>query len=150
MARNKINLRSNKGFTMQDLIVAMSIFTIFAGIVGTMLVATFKIQSDSQVDEVATLYAIQITEYIDKTSYDEVDEELAGKVVKKFGIPDNFTVEISTEDYNPNNEDKTYVKKVKTNIIYTFASNTRNITIERLKVRELWEIIIWNQKKVLH
>ena len=137
MARNKIILRSNKGFTMQDLIVAMSIFTIFAGIVGTMLVATFKIQSDSQVDEVATLYAIQITEYIDKTSYDEVDEELAGKVVKKFGIPDNFTVEISTEDYNPNNEDKTYVKKVKTNIIYTFASNTRNITIERLKVREL-------------
>ena len=42
MARNKINLRSNKGFTMQDLIFAMSIFT-------------FKIQSDSQVDEVATL-----------------------------------------------------------------------------------------------
>lgn len=137
MFKNNINLKSDKGFTMQDLIVAISIFTMFAAIIGTLFVSIFKIQADSQVDEIATLYAVQITEYIDKISYDEVNEELAQKVTEMFGIQKTFTVTIVTEDYNPNGEETTYVKRVKTNIEYKFASNERNISIERLKVKEL-------------
>lgn len=137
MIKSYINFKSNKGFTLQDLVVAMAIFTMFALIVGSLLVSIFRTQVDSQVDEVATLYAVQIAEYIDKISIDEVNEDLAEKVKEIFGIPDMFNIIISTEDYKPTDEGTVYVKKVKTNIIYSFESDERNIAIERLKIREL-------------
>ena len=93
-----LKLKSNNGFTMQDLIIAIAIFTLFAGIIGTAIVATFRVQSDSQVDEVGTLYAIQIAEYIDKISFDDVESGMGDSLASMFNVPANFTVTIDVSD----------------------------------------------------
>lgn len=132
-----LKLKSNRGFTMQDLILAIVIFTLFAGIVGSILVSTFKVQSDSQVDEVGTLYAVQIAEYIDKISFDEVTTGMGESVAKKFNIPYDFTVTVNVSDYKPTGETLSYVKEVDINLEYNFANDSRNIRIQRLKIKEL-------------
>lgn len=135
--KNILNLKSNKGFTMQDLIIAMAIFALFSVIVGTGLVSIFKVQADSQVDEVGTLYAVQIAEYLDKISFDEVENGMGDSVAKKFNIPTNFTVTINVSDYKPEDEVMSYVKDVDINLEYNFNNNSRNIRIQRLKIKEL-------------
>lgn len=138
MVRKSIlNLKSDKGFTMQDLIIAMAIFALFSVIVGTGLVSIFKVQADSQVDEVGTLYAVQIAEYLDKISFDEVENGMGDLVAKKFNIPTNFTVIINVSDYKPEDEVTSYVKDVDINLEYNFNNNSRNIRIQRLKIKEL-------------
>ena len=132
-----LKLKSNNGFTMQDLIVAIAIFTLFAGIIGTAIVATFRVQSDSQVDEVGTLYAIQIAEYIDKISFDDVESGMGDSLASMFNVPANFTVTIDVSDYNPDGETLSSVKEVDINLAYNFANDSRNIRIQRLKIKEL-------------
>ena len=132
-----LKLNSNNGFTMQDLIIAIAIFTLFAGIIGTAIVATFRVQSDSQVDEVGTLYAIQIAEYIDKVSFEEVDTNITSKVVTNLQIPNTFDVEINVTDYKPGVETESYVKVVKINLKYFYYNETQNFSIDKLKIKEL-------------
>lgn len=130
-------LKSNNGFTMQDLIIAIAIFMLFAGIIGTAILSTFRVQSDSQVDEVGTLYAIQIAEYIDKISFDEVESGMGDTLAKKFDVPSNFTVTVKVSDYKPTGETLSCVKEVDINLEYNFANDSRNIRIQRLKIKEL-------------
>lgn len=132
-----LKLKSNNGFTMQDLIIAIAIFTLFAGIIGTAIVATFRVQSDSQVDEVGTLYAIQIAEYIDKISFDDVESGMGDSLASMFNVPANFTVTIDVSDYKPAGETLSCVKEVDINLAYNFANDSRNIRIQRLKIKEL-------------
>lgn len=132
-----LKLKSNNGFTMQDLIIAIAIFTLFAGIIGTAIVATFRVQSDSQVDEVGTLYAIQIAEYIDKISFDDVESGMGDSLASMFNVPANFTVTIDVSYYKPDGETLSCVKEVDINLAYNFANDSRNIRIQRLKIKEL-------------
>lgn len=132
-----LKLKSNNGFTMQDLIIAIAIFTLFAGIIGIAIVATFRVQSDSQVDEVGTLYAIQIAEYIDKISFDEVESGMGDSLASMFDVPANFTVTVDVSDYKPEGETLSCVKEVDINLAYNFADDSRNIRIQRLKIKEL-------------
>lgn len=132
-----LKLKSNNGFTMQDLIIAIAIFTLFAGIIGTAMVSTFRVQSDSQVDEIGTLYAIQIAEYIDKISFEEVESGMGDSLAKMFDIPSNFTVTVNVSDYKPSGETLSCVKEVDINLEYNFANDSRNIRIQRLKIKEL-------------
>lgn len=131
------NLKSNKGFTMQDLVIAITVFMLFAGIVGTLLVNTFKVQADSQVDEVAVLYVVQVAEYIDKISFDEVESGIGDSISKKFNIPAKMTLTINVEDYKPTAETGEYVKEVDINLEYNFDNDSRNIRVQKLKIKEL-------------
>ena len=132
-----LKLKSDNGFTMIDLIIAIAIFVLFAGIVGTLMVTIFKVQSDSQVDEVGTLYAIQIAEYLDKIGFDEVQSGIGDSLAKSFNIPSNFTVTVEVSDYKPTGETISLVKEVDINLEYSFANDSRNIRIHRLKIKEL-------------
>ena len=78
MTKNKlVKIKSEKGFTIYDLIVAIIVFSMFATIIGTLIVTTYKVQATTEAEEVATLYVIQIVEYIDKIDFDEVTNELS-------------------------------------------------------------------------
>lgn len=137
MKKIYINLNSNKGFTIQDLIIAISIFVLFSTLIGTLFVSIYKIQVKSQVQEIITLYAVQILEYIDKISYDDVNEQLATNVKKIFKIPSSLNITINIENYEKN-EQETYIKKVRVNIEHNKPnSEHENIAIVKLKIKEI-------------
>ena len=65
-------LKSNKGFTMQDVIIGLVILTVFAGTIAGTYLAIYKTQAQTQATTVASLYGIQILENIDRISYEQV------------------------------------------------------------------------------
>ena len=56
----KINFKSNSGFTMTDLVTALIIFSIFTGIIGTLMYNSFKTNLQVKMAGTAANYAIQI------------------------------------------------------------------------------------------
>lgn len=157
--KNIFKLKSNKGFTMQDLIIAITIFSIFTGLICTLIVNIFIMQAESNAQEVATLYAVQIVEYIDKIAFEDVTENLSTEVVEMFNIPSGFNIDIKVTEYKTStkstkesglktqanfeeaeirtDEYGVYTKMVSTNISYTLNKEEKNILINRLKIREM-------------
>ena len=73
MKRTKnINLKSNQGFTMQDLAVAIIILILFAGTIGGIYVSILTVQAETKIDAIVTVYAMQILEDIDRIDYEDV------------------------------------------------------------------------------
>ena len=51
--KNKINIKSNSGFTMADLIAALTIFTIFTGIICGLFYSAYKVSLETKLSSTA-------------------------------------------------------------------------------------------------
>ena len=133
-----INCKQEKGFTMQDLIIAIGIILLIGGTISSIYLSIYSIQSDTKLDAIATLYAIQITEYIDKISYEEVTNEIDIDAIKqKFNISNGFKVGVNVTNYEKDGENLDIVKKVKIELSYNIENKDRKIVFNRLKIKEL-------------
>jgi uncharacterized protein YneF (UPF0154 family) len=139
MEREKIGkkIKSNKGFTMQDLAIAIVILLLFVGTIGGTYLAIYKVQSDTKLDSVATLYMIQMLEYINKIGYDEVTNGMEETLRAQFSIPNRFHIKLEISSYLPKSDSRDLVKKVNLTMNYTFQKQERNLLITTLKVKEL-------------
>lgn len=132
-----LKFKSNKAFTMYDLVVALTIFTIFSAIIGSLIVSTYKIQITTEIDEIVTLYAIEVLEYIDKIGFDDVTNELSNTLPQQFNLPEGIKLEINVTNYNPNNEEQTYIKQVNVKLKYNYIKEEKNLVFNRLKIKEV-------------
>ena len=134
----KINIKSQKAFTMQDLIVALFIIILFVGIIGTTMYAALKNNANNSLTLQMTLYSVQILEDIDRISYEEAITKTGEDYKKQFDIPKDYTVDLTFSDYG---EDLTniqdVIKIVNLNISYNFLGDNINYTIHKLKIKEL-------------
>lgn len=135
MIRTKI--KSNSGFTMTDLIVALIIFLIFSGLVVTAFYSSYVVNSKTKVTASATNYSIQILEDIDKITYDEVQNGMENTYRQKFSIPDGYSLKMEVTNYNEGNDKEDLLKNVKLIIEYKIAGDTEKIVINKIKVKEL-------------
>ena len=126
-------LKSNKGFTMQDIIIAMAILVLFAGTIGGIYVAVYKIQCETKLNAVATLYAIQILENIDKISYDEVTTGMESNYRSLYNVPDSMNLQLDVSQYGTDD----VIKIIKLTISYESSGDTEEIVLEKIKVREI-------------
>lgn len=125
-------LKSNKGFTIQDVIVAMVILALFASTIAGALTLIYRIQSETKITAVATSYAIKIIENIDKIGYDEVKNGMEENYKRMYSIPSKMNLKI---DVNPYNTQGT-IKRINLTITYEFSGQTRQLLMEKLKVQE--------------
>ncbi len=134
----KINLKSQKGFTLQDLVIACLIFTAFVGIIGTLMYSVYQNSIRADLSSQMTVYAVKILEDIDKISYEDAQLMTGDQYKAKFSIPAGFDVDLQLTDYG---EGVTYIedvmKIVNLKISYTLAGETEEITIKRLKIKEM-------------
>jgi len=130
-------IKLNNGFTMQDLAIAIIILILFAGTIGSIAVSAYKVQTETKIDAVATLYAVQVAEYIDKISYEEVVEGIESTVAQEFDIPSSFNLDLTISNYTPETGSEDIIKEVVINLKYNFNNSEKNITLERLKIKEL-------------
>ncbi len=131
-------MKSEKGFTLQDLTVAVIVISIFVGTLGSIYLAIYKVQAQTKVDSVAALFTVQIMERIDKVGYDEINSEnidtFITNVKKDFSIPSSFHIDITTTPYGQNDD---LVKLAKLTLTYSFDGKEKSIMIQRPKVREI-------------
>lgn len=135
MERITRKLKSNKGFTMQDVIIGMVILTVFAGTIAGSYLAIYKIQAETQMTAVATLYGIQILENIDRIAYEDVknEKEMEDKYRQDYGISDKVGLKLEVSQY----DEKDTLKMVKLTLTYEIAGNTEELVLEKLKVKEI-------------
>lgn len=134
----KNKLKSNKGFTMQDLIIACFVIIAFVGIITTLLYNVYKQKVEIELMSKMTIYSIEILEDIDKISYEEFKNKTVEDYRKQFSIPNGFNLEISISDYgagNTNVED--LIKIVNLKISYELNGNLNEYKVEKLKIKEI-------------
>lgn len=135
--KKNINIKSNSGFTMTDLVTAIIIFTLFTGVIGTLLYSAFKVNLQTKLSAASLNYAIQILEDIDKITYEEVKNGIEDTYKEKFSIPEGFDLKVEVSNYNQGNSKEDLVKTVKLTITYEFSGSTENLVIHKLKVKEV-------------
>ena len=124
--------KSNKAFTMQDLIIAFTILLLFTGLICGTIATIYKVQAETKLTSLATLYGIQIMENIDKISYDEVQNGDLRNWKNDYGIPDNMSLNLEVEPYG----EKDVVKHVKLTISYELSGKENNLELEKFKEKE--------------
>lgn len=126
-------LKSNKGFTMQDVIIGMVILTVFAGTIAGSYLAIYKIQAQTQMTAVASLYGIQILENIDRIAYEDVKNGMEDTYKQAYDISDKMDLKIEVSPYDT--EDT--LKMIRLTLTYEIAGNTEELVLEKLKVKEI-------------
>jgi len=127
---NKINLKSEKGFTLQDLIAAIIIFTIFVGTIGSLISTVVKMQLKTQMTAGATNYAIMILEDIDKRPYNQITSDLASS----YSMPQGFNLRIDITNHTGWTD---LIKFVKITISHDLFGEHEELVINRLKINEI-------------
>lgn len=126
-------VKSEKGFTMQDLLIACFIITLFVGIITTMMSSTFKVNAKTKLTSQMTLYAVQILEDIDKISYEDVQKKTGEDYKRQFSIPEGYDVSLNILDYGKQD----VIKIVDLKISYILNGETNDFTVKRLKIKEM-------------
>ena len=135
MKNIKLKLKEEKGFTMQDIIVASVIILVFVGAVIMLMTAIYKNNIKTKLNSQMTVCAVQILEDIDKISYEDAQTKTAQYYINKYSIPSGFKVSLEFENYGENLKD--IIKIVNLKISYTFRGETEEFNVQRLKIKEI-------------
>lgn len=134
----KSTLKSNKGFTMQDLIIACFIITAFIGIITTVMYSAYKTNAKAYLMSQMTMYSVSILEDMDKISYEDVQTKSIEEYRQQFSIPEAFNINIEINNYGQELENaEDVIKVVKLSMSYTFKGETEEFTVKKLKVKEM-------------
>lgn len=140
--------KSESGFTMQDLMIAILIIMLFVGIVASLMYSVYKINAETSLMMEASAYAVELLEDIDKIAYEEVDANLES--IYDRSLPAGFNVDLEITNYGEEQNLQDVIKIVKLTISYEFLGNTSNVSVTKLKIKEIWKefnIFIWNMLK---
>ena len=133
--RLKQKVKSENGFTMQDLLAGCLILTIFVGTITGLMTYVYKRNFETRLIAQMTSYAVEILEDIDKISYEDAQTKTGSYYKEKFSIPSGFNVELQFSDYGENLKD--LIKIVNLKVSYTFDENITEYKIQRLKIKEI-------------
>lgn len=133
----EINVKSESGFTMTDLAVAIIIFTMFASLIGTLMYTAFRTELQTKIAGQANFYAIEILEDIDKITYDEVVNGMESHYRDIFSISNSYDLKIEVTNYNEGTNKEDLIKNFKLTITYKLDNNTESLVVNKIKVKEL-------------
>lgn len=138
--KNKLKNRisSNKGFTMQDLLIACFTIIAFVGIISSLMYTVYKTNIKARLMSQMTVYSVKILENIDKISYEEVQTKTAQEYKNEFSIPDGFDVQIQISNYAENsNASNDVIKIINLKLSYRFGNETEEFAVTKLKIKEI-------------
>ena len=133
------NIKSNRGVSITDVVIALIILTIFTGVIGNLIYQIAYNNAALRVNAIAVDYAVKEAEYIDKIAYEDVQTSNE-KITQINGedVLDAFTVKLDVEDYKGNDETKQdIIKKVTITFNYNILKDEKSYKIEKLKIKEM-------------
>ncbi len=131
-------LYNNKGVTGTDLVIAIIVIAMLAGVITQLMNSIYKLSIDIQKSANANAYATIILEKVDEKSFEEVTENFitnlknSGEVI----IDDNYNIMM---DIIPiEGIDENIIKKVALTIEYDINGEKRQFIINKLKIKEIY------------
>lgn len=134
----KVNFKSEKAFTIQDLIIAILIIGIFSTLIGNLMYNSYMNKVVANLTAQMSMYSVEILEDMDKISYEEVQSKTPEQYRAQFAIPDGFDIKIEIRDYiEGQQEDQDVIKIIKLTLSYTVEGKKQDFVVERLKIKEI-------------
>ena len=133
------NIKSNRGVSITDVVIALIILTIFTGVIGNLIYQIAYNNAALRVNAIAADYAVKEAEYIDKIAYEDVQTSNE-KITQINGenVLDAFTIKLDVEDYKANDVTKQdIIKKVTITVNYNILKDEKSYKIEKLKIKEM-------------
>ena len=133
------NIKSNRGVSITDVVIALIILTIFTGVIGNLIYQIAYNNAALRVNAIAADYAVKEAEYIDKIAYEDVQTSNE-KITQINGenVLDAFIIKLDVEDYKANDETKQdIIKKVTITVNYNILKDEKSYKIEKLKIKEM-------------
>lgn len=133
-----IKLKSNKGFTMTDIVIALFVLSIFGGLIISLFYQIGLNTQEIRANALAVDYCVKIAEGIDELSYDEVQNDMENTFRTTYLIPSGYEIEVLVNKYNENYPEKEDIIKIVTiKISYEIKKdNPENYFIKKIKVKE--------------
>lgn len=140
MNKENLKLRSERGASGLDIATGAVIFMIFTTLVFSLYLQIYKQTALIKIHEDAMGYIIQICEDIDMKNYGQTEdlEEYKNTIINEINLPqDKYKLSLFQEKYiEENPEAQDLVKKISINITYNFDGEDRQITVNKIKVKE--------------
>ncbi len=137
--------KKEQGASLIDVVSAMMIFIISAGVVISMYYQIYVTTVKTKIHQVAIGCITDVFEKIDLESYENVTEEKVKELIKESGLNDYFNeekndskVDCTVTNYKDSSEDTKLdlVKKINITVEYTVAGKTTKLPINKIKIRE--------------
>lgn len=133
-------LKKQNGMTIQDLVIAIMIFCLFVGVIGTLFYRILFNSTLVKLNAIAVGYAVKVAEEVDKLPYDDINQNFWTSIQSNYeqSFPDIFQLEVNVENYNQIDPSKADIIKIVTiNVTYEIFEEERNYEIKKLKIKEI-------------
>lgn len=135
---NKIKLKSNKGVSIPDVIIAIIILMMFVGVIGSLYYQILLNNNLIKMNAMAVYYTVKIAEDIDKMTYEEVTNDINTSLKDKYDILESYNATVEVQNYNQIDTSKQDIIKIVTiNIEYTCFTETQSYKVQKLKIKEI-------------
>ena len=131
-----MNIKSEKGFTLQDLLIAIVIIGIFTGVTSSVMISWYNLSLETVVTGNATYYAIKIMEKVDRENFDEVTEENIITWLNEISVPSVYNISVEVGNYSEDGIVLQNVKEIKLTISYTLGNSEEKLVMNKLKIQE--------------
>ena len=132
-------MKNNKGVSLVDVIIAITVLSLFVGVIGSFYYEIAYYNSFIKLNATASYYAVKVAEDIDKLDYSLVNDSLNEVLIPAYEAPDIYTITVSVEDYNKtigNQGKEDIIKIVDIDVQYECFNNSVNYNLKKLKYKE--------------
>lgn len=128
-------LKDNKGVTGIDLAVAVTIIIVFAGLIATIMYNLYLTNLEILKSANASAYATIILEKVDEKAFEDITDDFVTKLKNsgELSMDNSYKVEFRKTDTNE------LLKVINLKITYTVNHEEKNLTLNKLKVKEVGE-----------
>lgn len=139
MKEKLLDIKSNKGFTATDIVVAVIIIILFVGLITTVFYNYYLSTAAKNRNAMATNCLIDVIENLKQINYDNINAEtvdsLLEQLIEDGSIPKGYTVSAQIQKYNETegNTDKLdLIKILKVKIEYTVSNKKEEFEMSTL------------------
>lgn len=136
MGEKKNTLLDNKGVTGVDLAISLIIIAIFSGVIAMLMANMYRTSIEIQKSANAMAYATIVLEKVDEKSFEEIEDDFVEKLKSsgEFSMDDSYSMNFSTDILEEN-----LFKKIVVKINYEIGGEQKSITINKLKIKEIYK-----------
>lgn len=131
----KKRILDNKGITGIDLVTGLIVFGLFVGLITSLMTSIYRQSIEIQKSANAMAYATIVLEKVDEKAFEEIDNDFVTKLANsnEIVIDEGYTI-----DFSANNFINDLLKKVTVKVVYDINGQERLLTIDKLKVKEIY------------
>ncbi len=132
----KKRILDNKGITGIDLVTGLIVFGLFVGLITSLMTSIYRQSIEIQKSANAMAYATIVLEKVDEKAFEEIDNDFVTKLANsnEIVIDEGYTI-----DFSANNFINDILKKVTVKVVYDINGQERLLTIDKLKVKEIYK-----------